>query len=271
MSKNKFFGILLAFVVTFSFISLSANAVTEPLGYQINFFDNANLIDDESEQEIIQMAESYKNSLKMDIVFITTTDTNGKSSMIYADDFYDGLEGGHKYNEDGILFLVDLYNSEVYISTVGRAIKLMSDSEIENALDEFFSARGDDDYAAAIYAMSKNALENMSYWMEDGADSIWYYIKPNGTQLLCGLILTVLILVSLYLKHNKANKVVSATHYISEDGYKINNKKVNFVREYPIVHKNYYKESSSSSGGHRSGSSHSSSSGRSHGGGGRSL
>lgn len=269
MKNKKIFSILFIILMIFSFIPLNVDAAKE---YQVAFFDNADLLDSSGEHNIVQLAESYKDSLKMDIVFVTTNNTNGKSSMEYADDFYDGLEGGHEYNKDGILFLIDLDNGLVTISTSGRAIKLMSDSEIDCALDAYDTAGGKFDFSASIYAMTNYALSNMSYWMSEGADSTWYYIKPSGPQLLIGIVFTLGVLIILYRRHNKANKTVFATAYISEDGYKLNNKKVNFIREYSNVHRDYYKKSSSSSGGgHRSGSSHRSSSGRSHGGGSRRL
>ena len=268
MKNNKIFSILFVVLMIFSFIPLSVSAEDT---YEVAFIDNANIISPEHERDITQMANGYKDSLEMDIVFVTTTYTNGKSTMEYADDFYDGLEGDHKYNEDGILFLIDLDNGEVYISTAGRAIKLMSDSEIEVALDQFFYKGGSDNYAAATYAMSENAFQNMSYWMSKGGDGTWFYIKPTLGQILVSIVLTLGVLLISYKKHNKANKTVSATQYISKDGYKLLDKKVNFVREYSNVQRGYYKQTSSSSGGHRSGSSHRSSSGRSHGGGGRKL
>lgn len=269
MKNNKFLSILFALMIALSFVPLNINATTE---YRVDFFDNANLIDDADEEKIIQMAEAYKNSLEMDIVYVTTNNTNFKESMEYADDFYDGIESAHTYNENGILFLIDLYNSEVYISTAGRAIDLMSDEEIETALDEFFYARGDNDYASAMYAMSENAFENMSYWDQKGADTIWYKLKLSTDQIVGGFGLTGALLIFLCIKHNKSNEVLSAVNYIDENGYKINKKNVRFIKEYPIVRRNYYREKSNSSGGrHSSGSSHRSSSGRSHGGGGRRL
>lgn len=269
MKNNKIFSILFVILMIFSFMPLNVYAATE---YRVDFFDNADLIASEHERDIKEMAEGYKDELKMDIVFVTTNNTNGKSSMVYSDDFLDGLEGGHEYNKDSILFLVDLDNEEVYISTCGRAIKLMSDSEIEVALDQFFNKGGSSNYAASMYAMAENALSNMKYWMSKGGDSILYYVKPTFGQLLVSVFLTIGVLFTSYKKHNKANQTVSATQYISKDGYKIIDKKVNFVKEYSNVHRGYYKKSSSSSsGGHRSGSSHRSSSGRRHGGGGRKL
>jgi len=269
MKNKKFLSILFIILMIFSFMPLNVQATTE---YRVDFFDNANIISPESETDIVNMAKNYTSTLKMDIVFVTTINTNGKSSEVYSDDFFDGVEGGYKYSKNGILFLIDLDNGEVYISTCGRAIRLMSDSEIDTALDQFFYAGGSNDYASSMYAMAENALNNMSYWMSKGADSIFYYIKPTLSQILISIVFTLGVLIGAYKKHNKANKTVSATQYISKDGYKILDKKVNFVKEYSNVHRGYYKKaSSSSSGGHRSGSSHRSSSGRSHGGGGRKL
>lgn len=269
MKHAKIFSIFFAILLIFSLLPISVNAADT---YVAEFYDYADLISDANERSLLDLANNYKDQLKMDIVFVTTNNTGGKSSMVYADDFYDGLEGTPEHHKDGILFLIDTDNSEVYISTCGRAIKLMSDSEIESALDEFFYARDNNNYGAGMYAMAESALQNMSYWMSKGADSIFYYIRPTFPQLLISFVITIVICVIMYAKHNKANKTVSANHYVDNNGYKVNNKKVHFVKEYTNVRRGYYKQSSSSGGGrHRSGSSHRSSSGRSHGGGGRRL
>ena len=270
MKNNKIFSIFVVLLLIFSFLPLPVLAADT---YVAEIYDYANLIDDRREASLLELGNKYKDSLKMDIVFVTTNNTNGKSTMEYSDDFYDGIEGPKEYNKNGILFIIDTDNGEVYISTCGRAIRLMSDSEIEYALDEFFYARGNNnDYGAGMYAMSENAFLNMTYWMSEGADSTFYYIRPSFPQILVSFIVTIILSITMLAKHNKANKTVSASHYIGNNGYKINNKKVNFIREYTNVRRGYYKQSSSSGrGGHRSGSSHRSSSGRRHGGGGRRL
>ena len=199
MKNKQFISIFFIILMIFSFIPLNVSAETS---YQTAFFDNADLISAENERDIIQMAEGYKDLLEMDIVFVTTNNANGKSSMEYADDFYDGIEGGHEYYKDGILFLIDLDNGYVEISTSGRAIRLMSDDEIDDALDAFDAAGGKHNYPQAIYSMAEDALSNMKYWMSKGADSIFYYIMPSGAQLFTGVVFMLGLLLILYKKHN---------------------------------------------------------------------
>ena len=66
----------------------------------------------------------------MDIVIVITDDVKGKSSMDFADDFYDDNGYGIGFDSSGLLFLVNMEDREVWISTAGTAIKVFTDARI---------------------------------------------------------------------------------------------------------------------------------------------
>ena len=109
--------LLLMFVVLLTFPqSVKASTDNEII------FDYANLLSSEDEDNLIKLAEKFEK-YDMTAVFLTTNDALGKSSMTYSDDFYDT----HDFKPDGILFMIDMDNREVYINTVGKCIDLLSD------------------------------------------------------------------------------------------------------------------------------------------------
>jgi len=100
-------------------------------------FDEADLLDEVEEQVVQEEIEKRIEKLSMDIIVVTIEDAMGKSTMAYADDYYD--EHGFGYgdsNGPGVLFLIDMDNREFYISTAGKAVSQFSDWEIEQMLDE---------------------------------------------------------------------------------------------------------------------------------------
>lgn len=102
-------------------------------------FDEADLLFDTEEQELQKEIEARIDKLSMDIIVVTIDDAYGKSAMAYADDYYDehGFGYGDSYGP-GILFLIDMDNREIYLSTAGQAISQFTDGEIDQMLDEIY-------------------------------------------------------------------------------------------------------------------------------------
>ena len=85
----------------------------------------------------------------MDIVIYTTDDAGGKTSQAFADDAYDGGGFGVGPGRDGLLFLIDMDNREIYLSTSGSAIGLFTDSRVEAILDDAYAPLAEGDYYGA--------------------------------------------------------------------------------------------------------------------------
>ncbi|HWR60228.1 MAG TPA: TPM domain-containing protein [Clostridia bacterium] len=100
--------------------------------------DQAGLFTEEEAESLRQAAVTLGEKYSMDIVIVTTSDAEGKSSRDYADDYFDYNGYGIGGERDGILFLLDYDNREAYISTSGSGIRYLTDERIERILDEVF-------------------------------------------------------------------------------------------------------------------------------------
>ena len=71
------------------------------------------------------------------------------------------MEGGFGTGSDqsGILFLIDMDNRELYISTNGQMIRYMTDSRINDVLDDVYNYAADADYYGAAAAWRRPAAE----------------------------------------------------------------------------------------------------------------
>ena len=111
-------------------------------------YDFAELLENEEalEAEIAELRERWT----IDVVIVTTDDAHGKSSMEYADDFFDYNGFGYdKPMGDGVLFLIDMDNRQIWISTCGKAIIYFTDSRIDEALDDIIEYMYDSNYDGA--------------------------------------------------------------------------------------------------------------------------
>ena len=88
-------------------------------------FDQADLLNDQEEEALEKLAKEYSEEWDMNFLAVTTEDAEGKSSREYADDFYDTCFPDAS-EEDGVLYLIDMENREIYLSASGEAIRYLS-------------------------------------------------------------------------------------------------------------------------------------------------
>ena len=237
--------------------------------------DQADLLSNQEEEIIENQIEEMSQKWKQDFVVVTTNDAEGKNSEEYADDYYDY----HGYQENGVLYLVDLDNGNVWISTCGSMIRFLTDSRIDRVIDAGYSQLKAHNYGEGFLAM----LDQTEDYMEAGIpDNQYTYDVETGKvsrhygltaweiiiALLLGLGAGGIVFASVNARYNM--KAGTYSYPFREKG------KVQFIRRddvfvnQTVTRRKIPKNPPSGGGGGRS-SVHTSSSGRSHGGGGRSL
>ena len=126
-------------------------------------FDDAGLFEDSEisalEDKIDDLREKYKD---YDFVIVTTKDTQGKSYIAYADDYYDEHNFGVGEKHSGFLILFDMQHREVWISTTGKGISTLSDADIEDVLDAMWP----DMTSAQYYDAADSCLDEMVVQVE---------------------------------------------------------------------------------------------------------
>lgn len=96
-------------------------------------FDFADKLSEEERAEFEERTAQIAKEYQQDILLVTTTDTGGKSTMDYADDFFDERMG--RINADGGVIVLDLEHRQLYFSTSGRLIDILPDLYIQEILD----------------------------------------------------------------------------------------------------------------------------------------
>jgi uncharacterized protein len=238
----------------------------------IYIHDNANTLSDSDEEQIAQTIKDLSDDLDfhLNALVLTYKDSNGKSAMVYSDDYMDDL---FPSSENNIAFVIDYDNDELYLNTMGECITRINDYEVEDCIDAAWSYFEDYEDGKALNALAKAAMKRLAepgyaYTDTDVDDE-------NGSvfgnlfhpySLLGSLAASIVAVLIINGTHNKQNKPIKAAEYMKNNGFKVINKNENLVRTYQTKTRIQSSSSGSRSGG---GSSHRSSSGRSHGGGGR--
>lgn len=222
-------------------------------------YDFADLFTDSEEQQLYTEIRKYIDNHNMDLA-VVTINNNNKTPQEYSDDFYDYNDFDQK---GGVLFLIDMYNREIYMSTTGSAIKMYNDYRVNQALDMVYKYMSDKRYYNGV----QEYISIISNYAYDGIPNNSGHKKSNTLSrdifmsISFGLLITIIGVNILIHKNKMVRKATTAKEYLDIDSVNIENLgeiviSSNTVRK-RIEHDTY------------SGSStHSGSSGSSHGGGG---
>jgi uncharacterized protein len=248
-------------------------------------YDQADLLTEKEEEKLQDYAEIMKEVWEMNFLIVTTDDAQGKSSMEYADDFYDA-HFPEESEIDGMAYLIDMDNREIYLSTSGIAIRYLTDDRIEKVLDEAFACVAEGDYYGtfkAFFDESEKFLykgipeDQYNYDIETG--EVDYYEEPMkltfGEVLFAFVAALIPAGITIGVIKAKYQLKFEDFHYDAYTASDVNlsTKSDHLINTF-VTHRRIPKNDSHSggSGGGSSRSSvHTSSSGRSHGGGGRSF
>ena len=135
-------------VMTVSVCAGGAESPDEPGGKRV--YDMAGLFGTSRTEDFEEEIEECRRRYGLDVVVVTTEAAEGKSSRAYADDFYDEGGFGQGSGKDGILFLIDMDNRELYVSPCGKAIRIFTDDRIETVLDHAYEDASREDYEACV-------------------------------------------------------------------------------------------------------------------------
>ena len=231
--------------------------------------DDAKLLSQDEAQKLREDIENFREKYNMDAVIVTSKDLEGKSTMDYADDYYDYNGYGLGDNKSGILLLIDMDDRKIWISTSGDAIEYFTDNRIESIINDISKYLSDDEYFDACNIF----LNNIQYYIDSGIPEGQYtYSEEEHTLKIVLIALGVAAIVAgvtciVVVNSYKNSKSVSSINYIDNNSIVFTKRRDIFVNTFTTKTKI---ERNNSSGGNGS-STHRSSSGNTHGGGGGSF
>ena len=226
--------------------------------------DDADLLT-EAEEHTLAIAADKLRERGFDVVILTMTGSyGGKSVRAYADDYFDYNGYGIGSNYTGVLFLVNMTERDLYISTSGDAIRALNDRGIDMLLDTLTPHFSDGEY----YNGFKLLLSELDYYVTayENGSPVGSAGRPDmlGALAVCfviGAVIAILIMLAIKRGMNTARISRDAVYAINRESFRLSRQRDIFL--YSRTRRIPRNDSSSGSSTHRS------SSGRSHGGGGR--
>lgn len=277
-------NIIIILLLTIFLIPYKVNAenLTPTVDVKEKVYDFAELLTEEEEKDLYDMATNYIEKYNMDMVLVTI-DKNpyGVSdhyTQVYSQDFYDYNGFGIGTKKDGIIVLIDMDNRYPFITTTGEAQLVYDDERIENMHDEAYNYLSAGSYYDAFkayiyraeYYASKGIPESNKYYCVD-EDGEYYKCKEEPKSVnwfitTISAILGSIIPVTLHIRKYRGIRLAT-----NANAYLKNSSITNNIDQFLTTFTSRIRRSSDSgSGGHGGGGSSIShgSSGMSHGGGG---
>lgn len=93
----------------------------------------------------------------------------------------------------------------------------------------------------SVHAETYNDYDYEEYSSEYSETEDNWYI-PDGTSIVITIVIMGVTAVVLVVKHNKANRKISATAYVAKNGYNVHDRKERYVRTYETVQRGYYQQ-----------------------------
>lgn len=277
-SKVSLLLLLLICMVSIISYPLQAN--------EVKVYDYANLFTLDEVENLETTISSILANYQIDVGIVTTDDVEGKTTMAYADDFYDKQGYGVGSNTDGLLFLIDMDNRVPHISTCGLAIRYFTDARIEHMLDTVYDYLADGDFYGAASAFLSQVQGYLDSGIPDNQHNISVtpphvpfknqYGEPlNITSILLSIVSAaisafIIALITRYIIAYRYKKPRYTTQQTRPDDMSIHytQREDRFVTSHTSRVKIQTNNNPHGSGGSSGASSvHHSSSGRSHGGG----
>lgn len=227
-------------------------------------FDEAGLYTQEEAADLTARAEEIGKTYGMDVLFLTTTDTQGLAAREYAAQFFLDGDFGYGAEQDGIVFIIDMGGRDAQMVTSGEAIDIFTDYYIDQIWKEVQPMLSDGAYYDAMSAFLTDVTYYCGEYQKYLADPEAYqsaYEKAQqrrnlmiymGIALVFGLIIAGVSVVFMRKSHNNVKPFTDGRAYLKENGVHFDVNRDAFVTTHTVrtpIPKNDDHDSSSWGGG----------------------
>lgn len=144
-------------------------------------YDMADLFTEQQEEELSEQISAQSEEMGMDLAVVTTADAAGYSSRVYADYFYDDNGMGTGQDNSGALFLIDMDNREIAVSTSGEMWQYLTDERVEQILDAAYGPVSEGNYFESAKAFLSGTED---FYREGIPDGQYTYDAETGRILV---------------------------------------------------------------------------------------
>lgn len=198
---------------------------TPAINAEEKVYDFAEVLTDNEESALYKQINKFVTETNMDLVVVTIKDNPVNSAKDYAHNFY----SYNFFKDDGVLFLIDFAESEIYMTTNGKAYDLFPDSRMQPILKNVYGRIMQKEFytACSIFVNSISGFVGIGE-VEKGEDVV---IDVDGTvhkesliieALVIALIGTVIGMIVLVSMNKMVKPATSSREFLVKESMVIN-------------------------------------------------
>lgn len=139
--------------------------------------DDAELFTEAEEMALEEKGLLLAAEMNADVVIVTEDDTGGMSARDFSEQYYIDGDFGVGNNYNGIIFLIDMDNRELFINSVGDMMRYFTDERREKMLDGVYGFAADGDF----YGAAEEFLSGTEKYYKKGIEAGQYnYDEETG-------------------------------------------------------------------------------------------
>jgi uncharacterized protein len=208
-------------------------------------YDEADLLTDEQEAELVKKLTEISHSANAQIVVATMASMDGGDIDSYVDYLYDAMGFGYGENHDGVLFLVCMDPREYRILSNGYAGTAIGPDQIDTLCDivELYLSKGN--YATAFTLFANECEEFLAYYQ---AGSPFNVGKSLAISLVIGIIAGLIVAFAMKSQLKSVRKQDSARVYVKKGSMQLTYSRDIFLYRNVVRTKKQERVESTSSG-----------------------
>ncbi|MFV0466982.1 MAG: TPM domain-containing protein [Lachnospiraceae bacterium] len=153
MVNIKSRGVLPSLVLLL-FLWLGTTTVSAQETVIASSLDNAGLFTESEQEEILELAEKVSEETGWDIIAVTSDDTTYGNAQTTGEVYFND----NAATDNGVVCLIDMDQRELRIVTAGEAISYLTDSRIDDILDQAYEDASNEDYAQSMMELLNGVL-----------------------------------------------------------------------------------------------------------------
>ena len=189
-------------------------------------YDFAELLTDAEEDKLYEQVKQFIDGTNMDFVVVTTKKHSKASTRDYAHDFYDYND----FSNSGMLFLIDMQESGIYMVTKGNAVDIFPDSRMSPLLESAYNSVVNKDYYKACSNFIKSSANFVDIGIADTDEVV--EIGKDGSVVvkkdlhlmevaIISLVITAIIITVMILSNKLVHKATSAEDFLNRETIRI--------------------------------------------------
>ena len=190
-------------------------------------YDIAGLLTAEEIQQLEIMSNHYSEKRQVDIVILTTRDTQGKDVVTYMEDFYDEKALGYdKPHGNTAILTIDMQHREVYVAGFYKGEKYLDNHRADLVRRKITPSLSEGNYYEAFESFIRLSYEYMGVKPGVNPENIlfklWFQILT--AMIVAGIVVTVMVY------HSGGRMTAGGSTYLDAGNSKVISRRDTYIR-----------------------------------------